>query len=298
MRRAIFWLGVGVWILCAGGVQAQTPGALESVLEHERVSLSSQGEPLRVVMERLREAVWLNVVVDRQVDLEAPVTVEAQDRPVGEALDAVLAGCGLERSVWCGVVYVHPAGIVPAPSTRDPLESQLPGYSVRFSGTSLRDVVALLEELSGLRIVLSPSAEGQAEAGVRLHVRNLALRHVLTLVAHQLELTWQPHADGVWVGGEYEDPDAPGATLEAALDQCVLGLEFEGTTLEDLVSYLRGASGIAIRIEGDVPRQTPLSLHLERASLRQALDAITRQAAVRWRPDGDAVVIEPRSLKG
>jgi hypothetical protein len=276
---------------------------IDDVLRRERVTLDFQLTPLRDVVARLQDTVWLNIVLASEVDHDLPVTLSAAEEPLGQVLDPLLEGHGLARSVWCGVLYIHQAEAVLPDEPVDEVPSRLPGYTCRFAGTPLAEALSSLNTVSGVELSLSAAAAEQAqETPIELRVRNLPLHQLLTLVTDQAGLCWALEGERVRIEapgeGHPTTPDAPlDPSLETRLDEVRVSVQFEETSLEDVVAFLRGVSGLSIRLDAEVQADRLVSLVVDQVSLRQALDALVANAGgLRWRLGADGVSIDPRRM--
>lgn len=87
--------------------EVDVEAALRARLAEKRVSFTLDRTPLADVVSAIQAQVELNIVLDRSsVDASAMVTAKIEDQPVGPALEAVLATCGLGWYASHGVVYV------------------------------------------------------------------------------------------------------------------------------------------------------------------------------------------------
>jgi type II secretory pathway component HofQ len=299
VRRAL--LTLCLTLLLAGPAAARPDGPpappareyIQNVLESEHVALRFQAAPLAEVVRTLQETVWLNVVLDPAVDRSLTITSPGTDaRPLGPALDALLAPLELEATVWCDVLYVHRRGeALPAPPPAE-VAGALPAYTLQHAVTPLREVLDSLRDLSHVRIELTPAATDHTrQATVSLRVRNLTLPNLLTLLAHQVGLEWAATDGVVWLHVPGEDVAAVQAYLLARQGEARVTASFDASPLEDAASVLRALSGVEVRLGEGVPRDLPVTLHVTDASVRQALDDLTRPAGLAWRREGTSVVI-------
>ena len=159
-------------------------------LLQERVELGFEDTPLGQALDLLQDAVWLNVVVAPQADVDEPVSLPAAERSVGELIEAIERERGLEHKIYCDVLYLHPRGAPPTAPVPDPVPSALPGYTFRFKGESLRDALNLVLELAGLKLVVPEPLAAELERPVRLRARNLPLNMALTLITDRVGLSW------------------------------------------------------------------------------------------------------------
>jgi type II secretory pathway component HofQ len=294
-----------VLALVAGVARAQSPDPapapaardyIESVLGSERVPLRFHETPLADVVRTLQETVWLNIVVDPAVDRTLPVTHQSDGaRPLGPALDALLAPLGLRWTVWSDVLYLHPRDQALPPDPGESPAGTLPVYTVHHTVVPFREALARLGALSGVRLEVTPKAAERAQsATVSLRVRNLPLRHLLTLLAHQVGLRWacsKEEGRVAWLFVEGEDLDAAKAEAARRLDAARVTATFEAAPLEVVAHALQAATGVEIRLADEVARDLSITLRVTDAPLAQALDALVAQHTLAWRREGTTVVV-------
>jgi len=262
---------------------------IEDSLANETLTLDLDQVGLPEAIRTLQDAVWLNIVLDHQVPpQEEPVDVEVERAPLGDVLEAILAGRDLVQTVWCDVLYIHPTDLPPAPDPDVELEGDLPGYTVNLLDSGVGDALEFLRDLSGLEFAYAPSAERRLEERtVSLRLRNLPLHHVLTLITYRVGLTWSLRGETV----VFEGPPGEGAAgADPLLDEVRVSLVLEATPLPDAARALAEAAGVEVRLPADAPPHE-VSLELEQAPLREALDALVAGSGLGWRRDGDAVEV-------
>jgi hypothetical protein len=271
-----------------------TPRAyLESVLAAERPTHRFRETPLGDVIRALQESVWLNVVLDPAVDRTRPITFQADGtRPFGECLDALLAPHGVGFTIWCDVLYLHPRGQTLPPEPATTLPGALPAYTAHHAVVPFREALSALADLSGLRFEVTPvAAERARTATVSLRVRNLALHHLVTLLAHQVGLRWTLDEGVVWVHADGEDLPAVRAEVLKQQDAARLTATFDATRLDDVASLIQALSGVEVRLGPGVARDLPITLRVTDASVAQTLDALVKDRGLAWRRQGTSVVV-------
>ena len=148
--------------------------------------------PLVEALDFLRTVTRLSVVVAPGRDREAKLTLPKSRGSVRAALDAIVAGVGLEWSLVGPVVYVHAKGAKP-PQVPEVDPEWLDTYGGRlielnFSPpVSLEDAADYFQEYLGARVVVP---EDLLEASVLLRVSRLPVPLTLTLIADQAGATW------------------------------------------------------------------------------------------------------------
>lgn len=81
----------------------QTRRALET-----RVTVRLRDAPMRAALSRLAEAAGLVLWLDRRVDPDQPVVLEAQDEPIGDVFNLAAENAGCAVVCVGGLVYVGP----------------------------------------------------------------------------------------------------------------------------------------------------------------------------------------------
>jgi len=172
---------------------------IERVLEERQVTLNFPETPVAEVFTFLQDITGLNIVVDPRVDGEATITLRLRDVGLGTALNLVLEQAGLDRQVYCGTLYVAPAGTELPPPPAVPADSELgerlreQSVTLNFDATPFAEVVEFLRAVAGLDFVISRGANEALEeepVGVTLRVRELPLYDVLTLATAPHGLRW------------------------------------------------------------------------------------------------------------
>lgn len=299
MRRSP-WTSAALALALSSPAWAQTPapGAreyIESVLSSERVPLRFRDTPLADVVRALQQAVWVNVVIDRDVDRALLVTHQSDgSRPLGPTLDALLGPLGLAWTVWCDALVVHAKGQALPAEPSAPLESALAAYTVHHSVTALHDALACLADLARVRVELTPAARERATtATVTLRVRNLPLHFLLTLLARQVGLAWTALDGVVWVHAPDEDAVAAQADALRRQDEVRITLALEAR-LDEIASAIASRAGVEVRLAEGVDPAAPVALRVTEAALVEVLEAVTGPRALVWRRQGTAIVIAPR----
>jgi hypothetical protein len=299
VRRAP-WTSAALALALAapGWAQPAAPDAreyIESVLANERVPLRFRDTPLADVVRGLQQDVWINIVLDRDVDRALRVTHQSDGaRPLGPTLDALLGPLELGWTVWSDALVVHARGAtLPAESTT-PIASALAAYTVHHSVTAFNDALACLADLAQVRMELSAAARERAAATtVTLRVRNLPLHHLLTLLTRQVGLAWTPIDGVVWVHAPDEDAAAAQAEALRRQDEVRITLSLDAR-LDEIASAIASRAGIEVRLAEGVAADAPVALRVTEAGLGEVLDAVTGPLGLVWRRHGTAVVIGPK----
>lgn len=298
-----------VLALLAGVARAQSPDPaptaeapardyILSVLGSERLPLRFHETPLSDVVRTLQESLWLNIVVDPAVDRTLAVTHQSDaTRALGPCLEALLAPLGLGFTVWSDVLYIHPREqALPPPSEGDAsLTGALAAYTVHHAVVPFREALARLGALSSVRFELTPKAAERANtATVSLRVRNLPLRHLLTLLAHQVGLRWTSSKDDgavAWLFVEGEDVEAAKTEAVRRFEAVRVTASFADAPIEVVAAGLQAASGVEIRLAEGVARDLKITISVTDSPLPQALDAFVGQHSLAWHREGSSVVV-------
>lgn len=77
-----------------------------SPLKKKTISISARNTPLRDVLYTIAESAFLNVVIEKGVDAETPVTITLKDMRVGDVLDTVLSSVDYFYAVRDNILIV------------------------------------------------------------------------------------------------------------------------------------------------------------------------------------------------
>lgn len=171
---------------------------IEQELARRRVTLNFPDTPMTEVVSFLQDITGLNIVLQPEVDGEQrKVMLRLRDVSLKDALALVLASAELERSVACGVLYIHePGRVLPAPP---PLEGEA-GRSLRerqltlnFAETPLEEALEFLRAITGQPFRATEAARAAVREGERtvtLRLRGVSLADGVTLIADQVGCGW------------------------------------------------------------------------------------------------------------
>ncbi len=187
-----------VWVAPAAAQDERKPASPLAALE-QKVSFSFNGTQLHLVIEALQKATGANIAVDPRVDRwRASVTATVNDEPASAILEAIGEQLRVEHTVWCDVIYLHPAGKAPGPEPTKPtgpgarlLDEVVP--AVDFERAALSEVMTNLKSrVKGLDIVLPARVRVAARKNepLTLKLRLVPLHDVLSLVARDQRLKW------------------------------------------------------------------------------------------------------------
>jgi type II secretory pathway component GspD/PulD (secretin) len=179
--------------------------ALERQLKTQNVTLNFDATPIDEAFNFLRDITGLNILVYPGVDAEAEVHLRLKDISLDNALKLILAsaGEGVDFQVWAGAVVVKPAKVElgEAPEPGDSAVGKVLAtrrVTLNFPGTPFEEVIAFLQDVTGLNVVLEAKAREKGDAlAVSLRVRDLDLARALTLSTHPYGLTWKVENDAV-----------------------------------------------------------------------------------------------------
>lgn len=171
--------------------------------------------------------------------------------------------------------------------------------SVRFDATPLEEVVAFVQEVTGLNVALDP--EAAVDHPVTLALEDVTLRAVLdqALAGSGVQMrVWSGALVLTRRGKDLGDPPRPGADAAglAAASRKVT-LRFPETPLTEALEFVRDVSGLEVQVDAGAQRraeQALVRLRLRDLTLAQALTLITHLHGLTWRPDGERIVVERR----
>lgn len=192
-------------LLVVAPTEAKTPDELDL---NKKVTLNFEETRLQMVLAAIQESARVNLVVDPRVKVwTQTVSCSSSNAKVSEILDQIQGELGLERTVWCGTVYLYPKGMGPGaePEARDgALGRQLATRvrTVNFDRTKLHEVIQRLKpkteiEFSSLSFAVRKYLRSSPNGGtVTMKLWRPRLREVLTLVAGSVGLTWTINEKG------------------------------------------------------------------------------------------------------
>ncbi|MHB8902199.1 MAG: hypothetical protein ACYC6Y_25865, partial [Thermoguttaceae bacterium] len=220
--------------------------------------------PLRRCLDEFSRAQRVAVLLDRRVDPDQKLDLEAREQPILAILQAVAEDRGLRASVLGGVVYLGPPTAAERLRTvaelrRREIESLPAELSRRFAQqsplawrdlASPRDLVGQVARQGGFEIVNLDRVPHDLWAAGSLPALSLADR--LTLILHQFDLTFQvaedaprlaltPVPDRVALVNDYPAGSAPEALMEqwrAALPRCEFRLAGDRVYVRGLAEEL------------------------------------------------------------
>lgn len=200
MRRA---LGFALLALCLPlapvGAQDDDPDkALAKRLESTPVSLNFDQTPLADVAAFLRDLSGVAVVVAPGVDAEQPITAKLEGVSLKDALKLIASsGKDLQARAWCGVLWFGPKGQRLPAMPEVPAEGKLAEkVTLNFNETALDEVLGFLQDVSGLKITLTPAAQAKLKgATVTLAVRDMPALRALTLIGALHRLSCKVEGD-------------------------------------------------------------------------------------------------------
>lgn len=200
MRRAV---GLSLLALClswapVGAQDADPDKALAKRLESTPVTLNFDQTPLADVAAFLGDLSQVSVVVAPGVDADQPITAKLEGVSLKDALKLIASsGKDLQARPWCGVLWIGPKG------QRLPAMPEVPAagklakkVTLHFDETPLDEVLAFLQDVSGLKLTLTPAAQAKLKgATVTLAVRDMPAIRALTLIGALHRLSCQVEGD-------------------------------------------------------------------------------------------------------
>ncbi len=303
MRRAAFLAAVAA--LCAASASAQdAPRAsrTQEKLAGLRVTATFNEVPLDEVLDVLSDKGGVAVRVDPEATVDGKpasackVTLRFDNLPLGEAVRRAANEFGFKVAVGEGLVLLSRRDL------SDVAWPELPGrvaaaldartISVRFAGTPLADALAMLSAQGGAPARTEP---GLAKRPVTLAVDNLTPRAILSWIAMTQNLSVIVRGDAVVV--TYLPGDA---RLHKQLDETKVSLTFNEQPVMEALDFLVTLGKLNI-----VPDRTKfadagktVTLKLEDASLREALDQVILAIGLAWTVrDGVVFITDAEGVK-
>ena len=290
------------------------------------VTVTWAGLPLRTAAGRLGEAGGVAVVVDRRIDPDVRVSLDAVGEPLAEVVSRIAAAAGAEVAPYAGHVRIVPRGrgaaVAAAERVRERELRAVPrnlraavlagGTASWAEGAVPGDVVASLADEAGIVIAgLDGLPHDHFPAG-RLPPLPLAHRVDLLLAHFDRRVEWKPRQappKGGLVFRLVAIDDAAGATPPAP---AVVKPPRPGTAaatysltvaapLEELLATLARRFQLALAVDrpalarvGVAPGEI-VRLELHDASREQMLDAILAPRGLGWRIEGDTLTVSAAS---
>lgn len=280
------------------------------------LSVSFAGASLQEVLDLLRDLTPLQLALDPAVPDDVTVTFEAQDVSVRQALDGILAGQRLQVRVFSGALVILPTGKdlgVPPQATPGPAGDALTQRRVtlNFPATPWAEVLSFLRDITGLPIEPTPEAQRAIDATeVTLRLRDVSLRHALTLLTHLHGLTWR--TDGGTLRLDVRRPARPRvAALPASSDEGPEGPRLTEMSKEEvqrrlqiavnvgtgdadnlyaIAIELQNQTGVVFRVEG-VDKSTTVGFDVEDVPASEILDMLCPSFGARWSIEEGGVVV-------
>ncbi|MCO5166058.1 MAG: hypothetical protein M9894_06785 [Planctomycetes bacterium] len=172
--------------------------------------------------------------------------------------------------------------------------------SVRFDATPLEEVVAFVQDLTGLNVALDPEAAA-VDHPVTLALQDVTLRAVLdqALAGSGVQMrVWSGALVLTRGGKDLGDPPRPGngPAAQAAAGRR-LSLELSGTPLAEVLDFLGEVTSLDVVVAADAQRRVDdaaVRLRLRDVSLGQALTLVTHLHGLTWRAEGGSLQVERR----
>lgn len=274
-----------------------------------QVSLDFEDTPLEDAVSFVRDISGVNVVLDPGAE-DVSVSLRLRSIALDDALTILTDCAGLERSVYGGVVYLHPedASLIPGPSLPEDdgpdlelgrtLEAR--EVTINFSQMPFSEAMGFIQEVSGLNLVLSRAALEHLDEEVTLQVKDLSLYDALTLISQQVECTFRIHAGAVLVcqPGERVVP-APvmGANVQgvkARLRDQRITINLNQTPLEEAIDFFQAITGLNYVLSADAAglSDEPITLHLRDLALADAMTLVLQQAGCDWQVTNEVVHVD------
>ena len=211
-----------------------------------------------------------------------------------------LAACLLALALAAPAYSQESDAEAPAPSAQEQTEEILRTRKVtlNFPDTPMAEVVAFLQDITGLNFVLQ---RGLAEKPVSVRLQDVELGKALDLILANTGLARTFWCDVVYVHDPKQAPRPAARDRDAALAGQRLTLNFDETPFDDAVSFLRGITGrnfVVAAAARDATRDGLVSLRVRDLALDHAISLITAAAGIDWRFEDDVVTIVAASSAG
>jgi hypothetical protein len=188
--------------LClAALLAAATPALAQPVQLNDEVTLNFRETRLQTVVTAIQKAVRVNLVLDPRVDENASVSAAVSAQPLGKLLDSIQEKLGLERTVWCGAVVLHPKGSSlgsepPKPTGEGARDLSARVQNVDFAGIPLNEALEKLKERLGekatFEVLSFPVRKHLRSKGTTIHLKvwDCRARDILNHLARLADLKW------------------------------------------------------------------------------------------------------------
>tara|TARA_R110002072_G_scaffold38964_2_gene112443 strand:+ start:365 stop:1261 length:897 start_codon:yes stop_codon:yes gene_type:complete len=173
--------------------------------------------------------------------------------------------------------------------------------SLNFPNTPLGEVISFLQDITGLNVVLLPSADPALPVSLRL--KDVKLESALKLIlATDGDLEYQIVRNMILIGkdmsvtkdkkwSQKEIEANPGLAWKVLSQR--LTLNFDQTPFGEVCGFLRDISGVNLVLSKTVEGANPdISLRLKEVRLRDVLTLITGSNGFRWSADSGAIRID------
>ncbi|MEI6240367.1 MAG: hypothetical protein WCR51_08250 [Planctomycetia bacterium] len=294
------------------------------------VTASWTGLPLRQVAARLSEIGGVAVVIDRRLDPDTSITLDASGEPLADVLDRVAAAARADVAMYAGHVRLvhHGAGAAALAAAERLRSTELEALGKRLDagadtawswpdGAVPRDLVATAASQAGIVIEGLDELPHDHFPAASLPPLALADRLDLLLAHFDRRIAWQPRRGqraGMPVfsivalpAAATEPPAArqrpprrrdpprparePGSTYTLTV----------AAPLDELLSTLARRFGLTLELDraalaraGVAPAEI-VRLELKAATREQLLDAICAPRALVWRIEGDTLSVSAAS---
>lgn len=172
--------------------------------------------------------------------------------------------------------------------------------TLNFPDTPVEEVVAFLQDLTGLNVVLDPRVDLQAV--VNLQVRDLGLGKALGLICEGAGLKHRVWCDVLYLAPKDATlPDPPalpeGDGAAKKVREQRMTLNFDQTPLKDALSFVRDVTGLDALVTSEaskLARDATVTLRLRNVPLASALSLALVPHGLTWGLKDGALVVEPR----
>lgn len=166
--------------------------------------------------------------------------------------------------------------------------------TLNFADTPLEEVVAFLQDLTGLNVVIARPRDTK----IVLRLKDVTVSNALDLIcAAGDDVAWELRGGIIWFVSKRSPPPAPQkvdvpADLRAGLDKKVT-FNFDETPLEEVAAFLHdlGVANVTLTATARA-KQAKVSLRLRDVTAATALDAVARVNGIVWRAESGAIVID------
>jgi len=173
--------------------------------------------------------------------------------------------------------------------------------TLNFPNTPLEEVVSFLQDITGLNVVLLPSADPALPISLRL--KNTKLENALKLIlAVDGDLEYRIVRNTILIGKDMsvvkpkkwskKEIEANPGLAWKVLSQSMT-LNFDQTPFVEVCDFLRDISGLNLVLSKTVQTANPdISLRLRNVPLRDVLTFVTGSHGFRWSVDSGAIRID------